>query len=123
MNPDPSPNEHGLRRDIGMIGLLFAGVGSIIGSGWLFGAFNAARDAGPAATVAWLLGAVMILMIALSYAELGAMFPISGGVVRYPHFAFGGFASYMSGWISWLAAASVAPIEVEAALQYATNYV
>jgi amino acid transporter len=122
MNPDP-PNEHGLRRDIGLVGLLFAGVGSIIGSGWLFGAFNAARDAGPAATVAWLLGAVMILMIALSYAELGAMFPISGGVVRYPHFAFGGFASYMSGWISWLAAASVAPIEVEAALQYATNYV
>ena len=38
-----------LRRDIGRIGLLFAGVGSIIGSGWLFGALEAANSAGPAA--------------------------------------------------------------------------
>ena len=50
------------------------------------------------------------------------MFPVSGGVVRFPHYAFGGFAAITSGWISWLAAASVAPIEVEGALQYATNY-
>jgi amino acid transporter len=114
---------HELRRDVGMVGLLFASVGSIIGSGWLFGAFNAAKEAGPAAVISWALGAVMILFIALSYAELGAMFPVSGGVVRYPHFGFGGFASYTAGWINWLAAASVAPIEVESALQYATNYV
>lgn len=123
MNPDSTSSQHGLRRDIGMVGLLFASVGSIIGSGWLFGAFRAAGEAGPAAVIAWALGAVMILMIALSFAELGAMFPISGGVVRYPHFAFGGFASFMAGWVNWLAAASVAPIEVEGALQYATNYV
>ncbi len=120
---DPAgTTEHELRRDIGLVGLLFAGVGSIIGSGWLFGAFNAAKEAGPGAVVSWTLGALMVMTIAFSYAELGAMFPVSGGVVRYPHFAFGGFASYTAGWISWLAAASVAPIEVEAALQYATNY-
>lgn len=115
--------KHKLRRDIGLVGLLFTSVGSIIGSGWLFGAFNAARDAGPAAVISWGLGAVMMLLIALSYSELGAMFPVSGGVVRYPHLGFGGFASYTAGWVTWLAAASVAPIEVEAALQYATNYI
>lgn len=111
-----------LRRDVGRVGLLFTSVGSIIGSGWLFGALNAAKQAGPAAVVSWALGGVMILLIALVYAELGTMFPVSGGVVRFPHFAFGSFASYTAGWITWLAAASVAPIEVEAALQYATNY-
>ncbi len=114
--------DEGLRRDVGLVALLFTGVGAIIGSGWLFGAFYAAKETGPAAVVSWSLGAVMILFIALSYAELGAMFPVSGGVVRYPHFGFGGFASYTAGWVNWLAAASVAPIEVEAALQYATNY-
>ncbi|MGN6246126.1 MAG: APC family permease [Motilibacteraceae bacterium] len=113
----------GLRRDVGRIGLLFTSIGSIIGSGWLFGALNASKQAGPAAVVSWALGGVMILLIALVYAELGAMHPVSGGVVRFPHFAFGSFASYTAGWITWLAAASVAPIEVEAALQYATNYV
>ncbi len=119
----PAEQDAGLRRDIRLVGLLFAGVGAIIGSGWLFGAFYAAKEAGPAAIVSWALGAVMILFIALAYAELGGMFPVSGGVVRYPHFGFGSFASYTAGWINWLAAASVAPIEVEAALQYATNYV
>jgi amino acid transporter len=111
-----------LRRDVGVIGLLFASVGSIIGSGWLFGALNAAQAAGPAAIISWALGGFMILLIALVYAELGTMFPLSGGVVRFPHLAFGSFASYTAGWITWVAVATVAPIEVEGALQYATKY-
>lgn len=111
-----------LRRDIGHIGLLFTAVGSIIGSGWLFGAMNAAQIAGPASIIAWCLGGLMIMLIGLCYAELGTMLPVSGGVVRFPHFAFGSFASYTLGWITWLAAASVTSIEVVAALQYANNY-
>jgi amino acid transporter len=111
----------GLHRGLGRIALLFASVGSIIGSGWLFGALNASHIAGPAAIVSWAIGGGVIIFIGLTYAELGTMFPVSGGVVRFPHYAFGGFASYMMGWITWLAAASVAPIEVEAAIQYASN--
>ncbi|HET9499557.1 MAG TPA: APC family permease [Marmoricola sp.] len=111
-----------LKRHIGVVGLLFASVGSIIGSGWLFGALNAAHEAGPAAIISWALGGVMILLIALVYAELGVMLPLSGGVVRYPHMSFGSFASYTTGWITWVAVATTAPIEVEAALQYGTKY-
>ncbi|WP_265445420.1 APC family permease [Flexivirga meconopsidis] len=111
-----------LNRHVGRIGLLFAGVGSIIGSGWLFGAMNAAKTAGPAATISWALGGFMILLIGLCYAELGTMFPLSGGVVRFPHISFGSFASYMTGWITWVACMAVAPIEVEGALTYATKY-
>jgi amino acid transporter len=115
-------DDHRLRRDIGIIGLLFTAVGSIIGSGWLFGALSAAQIAGPASVIAWAIGGVMIILIGLCYAELGTMFPVSGGVVRFPHYAFGSFASYTLGWITWLAVASTTSIEVEAALQYATNY-
>ena len=115
-------SETRMRRDVGVVGLLFAGVGSIIGSGWLFGALNASSIAGPAAIFSWLIGAVMILLIGLVYAELGTMFPVSGGVIRFPHLSFGSFASYTMGWVNWIAAAAVAPIEVEGALQYATKY-
>jgi amino acid transporter len=111
-----------MRRDVGVVGLLFAGVGSIIGSGWLFGALTASQIAGPAAILSWVIGAIMILLIALCFAELGAMFPLTGGVIRFPHLSFGSFASYTMGWINWIAAATVAPIEVEGALQYATKY-
>jgi amino acid transporter len=118
----PAETGSNLRRDVGLIGLLFASVGSIIGSGWLFGAMNASIVAGPAAILSWAIGMVMILLIALTFAELGTVFPVSGGVVRFPHIAFGSFSSYISGWILWIACATVAPIEVEGALQYATKY-
>jgi amino acid transporter len=114
--------QHSMRRDIGVIGLLFASVGSIIGSGWLFGALTAAQIAGPAAIISWAIAAVMIMLIGLVFAELGTMFPVSGGVVRFPHIAYGSFASYTTGWILWVAVATTAPIEVEGALQYATRY-
>ena len=117
----PEDETSGLHRHVGRTGLLFAGVGSIIGSGWLFGALEASQLAGPAAILSWVIGGAMIICIALTFAELGTMFPVSGGVVRFPHFAFGSFASFTMGWITWLSAASVAPVEVEAALQYASN--
>src|SRR6478735_12676852 len=102
MSTDVRPQEHEkteLKRHVGVVGLLFASVGSIIGSGWLFGALNAATEAGPAAIISWALGGVLILLIALTYAELGVMFPLSGGVVRFPHMAFGHLASFSAGWI------------------------
>jgi amino acid transporter len=119
---ETSDQGHELRRHVGVIGLLFASVGSIIGSGWLFGALNASVEAGPAAIISWALGGLLILLIALVYAELGTMFPLSGGVVRFPHMSFGSFASYTTAWITWVAVATTAPIEVEAALQYGTKY-
>jgi amino acid transporter len=119
-------NEEGddrrLRRDFGTVGLLFTAVGSIIGSGWLFGALNAAQLAGPAAILSWLIGAVMFVFIGMSYSELGTMFPHSGGVARYPHYSFGSFTSFSLGWVTWVAAAAVAPIEVLAVVQYSTNW-
>lgn len=112
----------GLKRHVGPVGLLFAGVGSIIGSGWLFGAFNATHIAGPVAIFAWVLGGVMILLVGLTFAEIGSMFPVSGGVARFPHYSFGSFASFTLGWVTWLAAAVVAPIEVLGAIAYASSY-
>ena len=117
-----SAHQPNMRRHLGTVSLLFSGVGAIIGPGWLFGAMTAAGLAGPAAILSWIIGAVMILIIGLVYAELGTMFPLSGGVIRFPHISYGGFASYTVGWVTWIAASTVAPIEVEGALQYATRY-
>ena len=111
-----------LRKDFGTVGLLFTAVGSIIGSGWLFGALKASQIAGPAAILSWIIGMVMFVLIGLTYAEVGVMFPHSGGLARFPHYAFGSFASFTMGWITWLATVAVAPIEVEAVTQYAASY-
>src|SRR5689334_16927744 len=118
----PAPRKSGLRREIGFIGLLWASAGSIIGSGWLFGAQKALITAGPAAIISWVIGGVAILILALVHAELGAMYPVAGGSARFPHYAFGGAAGASFGWFSWLQAATVAPIEVSAVINYATHY-
>ncbi|MEY9963791.1 amino acid transporter [Streptacidiphilus sp. MAP12-16] len=114
-----STSGRSLRREIGLIGLMWASVGSIIGSGWLYGAQKAVVVAGPAAIISWIVGAIAIALLALVHAELGGMFPVAGGTARYPHYVFGGFAGMSFGWFSWIQAATVAPIEVEAMIGYA----
>jgi amino acid transporter len=116
--PAPQLEAEGLNREVGFLGLLWASETSIIGSGWLFGALGAAVLAGPSAIFGWVLGSVIILLLALVHAELGGLFPVSGGTSRFPHYAFGSFAGATFGWASYLQAASVAPIEVLAAIQY-----
>jgi amino acid transporter len=111
-----------LRREIGFVGLMFTSVGSIIGSGWLFGALGAAAIAGPAAVIAWILGGAAMILLALVHAELGGMFPVAGGSARFPQYAFGSLAGFAGGWFAFLGAVTTAPIEVEAALQYATGW-
>jgi amino acid transporter len=61
-------NESAIRREVGTLALMFTGLGSIIGSGWLFGAWRAAQLAGPGAIYAWIIGAVIILFVALTLA-------------------------------------------------------
>ncbi len=118
----PARPRAGLRREIGFIGLLWASAGSIIGSGWLFGAQKALIAAGPAAIISWGIGAFAIFLLALTHAELGGMWPVAGGTARFPHYAFGGAAGASFGWFSWLQAATVAPIEVLAMITYGQHY-
>lgn len=111
-----------IRRDVGPIALMLTGLGSIIGSGWLFGAWRAAGLAGPGAIWAWVLGAAIILTIALTYAELGAMFPESGGMVRYSHYSHGSLVGFIAAWANWIAIVSVIPVEAEASVQYMASW-
>ncbi|MDQ6774396.1 MAG: APC family permease [Candidatus Dormibacteraeota bacterium] len=112
-----------MKRDVGMVGLMFASVGSIIGSGWLFGALNASLIAGPASLISWLLGGAAVILLALIHAELGGMYPVAGGSARFPHYAFGSLIGFASGWFAFLGSVTTAPIEVLAALTYASGYI
>ncbi len=111
-----------LRRDAGVIGILYASLGSIIGSGWLFGALNAAVQAGPRSVFSWIIGAVAILFLAFVFAELATMFPNSGALVHMTHVSHGDLAGKIWSWILFLAFVSVPPVEVSAVLTYANNY-
>ncbi|MEM3671031.1 MAG: APC family permease [Thermoprotei archaeon] len=112
-----------LRRVLDTTDLLFLSLGGIIGSGWLFAASGAAMLAGPASIVSWIVGGLIVLLVALVYAELGGMIPRSGAIVRYGQYSHGGLAGFLFGWAYFLSAVSVPAVEAEGVITYAGSYV
>jgi amino acid transporter len=107
-----------MKRSLGPVALMFTAVSGILGSAWLFGPYYAAQMAGPAALISWFIGAVAMMVIAMTFAELTSMFPIAGAQARFMLFSHGSITSFLFGWIMWLAYAAVAPAETMAILQY-----
>jgi len=116
------PTDVGLKRELGLIGATWASETSIIGSGWLFAPLTAVLLIGGGAWLAWIVAAVIVIVLALSHAELGAMYPVSGGTARFPHFAFGSVAGIGFGFFSYVQAVTIAPIECYAFVTYASYY-
>jgi amino acid transporter len=111
-----------LRREARIVGLLFASTTSMIGSGWLFGAYHASRIAGPLSVWSWVVGGGIIMLIALCFAELSALFPRSGALVHMSHASHGAGLGRIWGWMLFLAYVPVPPVEAEAIVTYANNY-
>jgi amino acid transporter len=116
------PADVGLKREMGLIGATWASETSIIGSGWLFAPLTAALLIGGAAVLDWVIAGIVVIVLALCHAELGAMYPVSGGTARFPHFAFGSVAGIGFGFFSYVQAVTIAPIECYAFIQYASYY-
>jgi amino acid transporter len=117
-----TPTDVGLKRELGLIGATWASETSIIGSGWLFAPLTAVLLIGGGAWLAWIIAAIIVIVLALSHAELGAMYPVSGGTARFPHFAFGSVAGIGFGFFSYVQAVTIAPIECYAFVTYASYY-
>jgi len=114
-----STGEYHLHRKVGLRGMTLVSLGSIIGSGWLFGALGAASAAGGGGSLlTWIIAAIVLGLLALVHAELGSTYPVSGGTARFPYMAFGGLGGFAGGWMAWIQAVTIAPIEVEASLSH-----
>lgn len=111
-----------LNRRFTPLTLLMLSINGMVGSAWLFAPLYAAKIAGSGALLAWLIGGLGTAVIALTFAELSVMFPVAGGSAQIPQRSHGTFTSFMVSWIAWLSALTMAPIEVQAILQYASTY-
>jgi amino acid transporter len=117
--PGAAPTgEYHLQRKVGLRALTMVSIGSIIGSGWLLGALHASEVAGASSSLSWLIGGAVLAVLALVHAELGSTYPVSGGTARFPYMVFGGLGGFTGGWMAFLQAVTIAPIEVEASLGY-----
>jgi basic amino acid/polyamine antiporter, APA family len=101
--PIVTPDE-GLVRAIGLGSAVLIVVGSVIGSGIFLtsGGMAALIPSASLLLFAWVLGGVLSIAGGLTYAEMGAMFPRSGGVYVFLREAYGGLAAFLYGWASLL---------------------
>jgi APA family basic amino acid/polyamine antiporter len=86
-------------------------VGTIIGSGIFLVPQEMMRAVGSSSLVylAWAVGGLLSLFGAMTYAELGAMIPYTGGEYVYLRGAYGDFSAFIYMW-TWFALAKPASI-------------
>lgn len=107
-----------LQRRLSLFSLVMAVVTSTIGSGWLFAPYLSARLAAGASLLSWLFGGVMAFLIALVFAELGALVSSSGALAQIPLLTHGRASGFLGGWSAWLGYVALPSIEVLATVQY-----
>jgi APA family basic amino acid/polyamine antiporter len=104
---------------LGLLDSVLLSVGGMVGSAIFVFPGTTGRLVGPAAIGAWLLAGVLMVAIALCYAELALAFPKTGAVAVFPYEAFGpypsvrAFASYLEGvgyTIGWVFAITVSAL-------------
>ena len=97
-----TPDQFGERlpRRLGLWSAVAVAVGSTIGSG-IFRTPASVAASVPDVRIflgIWVVGAVVALCGALTYAELSAMFPRSGGIYVFIHKGFGPLPAFLFGW-------------------------
>jgi APA family basic amino acid/polyamine antiporter len=92
--------ERGLVRGLGPWGASSLVVGTIIGTGVFLNTQDMAELGGSALWVllAWAVAGVLSFAGAMTYAELGAMFPTAGGEYIYLRRGYGPFMGYLFAW-------------------------
>lgn len=93
-----------LRRRLTLYGLTMVAVGSCIGAGIFITPSQVVEDLPHAGwvLVVWVLGGLVALTGALTFAELGGMFPKAGGVYVYLREAYGELTGFLYGWVTLL---------------------
>ena len=94
----------GLIRAIGLGTATLFVIGSVIGSGIFLttGAMAAVVPSASLLLLAWTLGGLLALAGGLTYGEMGAMFPHSGGIYVFLREAYGPLVAFLYGWVALL---------------------
>jgi amino acid transporter len=101
---EPAPaGTPSLRRALGRWDLAAIGINQVIGGAIFLMPSEVATAVGAWSPLAFCLGAVMTMMVALSLAAVSSRFEGTGGPYLYSRAAFGRFTAFEVGWMQWFA--------------------
>ncbi len=104
MNEHTSDGGPGLRRALGAWDGASITIGAVLGTAIFLTPSDIARALPHAGLIlsVWIAGGLLTLAGALTYAEMGAMFPRAGGMYHFLKEAYGPLAGFLFGWASFL---------------------
>ena len=106
---------------IGLISLTCIGVGTMIGSGWLFSSYYAAQIAGAHAYYSWIITAIIILILGLCLAEIATVYPKRGLMARLLVISHNKEFGIICAIATWLGLTAVVATEAEGSVQYISS--
>jgi APA family basic amino acid/polyamine antiporter len=104
MKSNPADDENLLVKGVGGWDATLITIGSVLGTGVFITTGDIARSLPHAGMIllVWIVGGLLTLTGALTYAELGGMFPRAGGQYHYLREAYGPFWGFLFGWAAFL---------------------
>jgi APA family basic amino acid/polyamine antiporter len=88
-----------LSKTLGVVSITSMGIGAIIGAGiFVLTGTAAARYAGPAIMLSFVLGGIVCAFVGLCYSELAAMIPVCGSTYTYTYATLGEVFAWIIGW-------------------------
>jgi amino acid transporter len=98
--------------------LVLLSSGGMIGLGWIFSPYYGFEVAGVGVLLSWLIAAIMILIIGLSFAEVVTLLPVVGGLARFIGITHNSTVSFVFLALGWLSYVVYLPLEVQSAVFY-----
>ena len=112
-------NEVSLKRDIGQLGFAAIALNGVIGAGIFALPAVAASKSGNFSPWLFLICAVLIMTVVLSFARAASFFRDTGGPIQYAGLAFGTFAGFQTGWLTYIGRLSAIAANISLMVTYA----
>lgn len=89
----------GMQKTLGAVDLILLGIGCVIGTGiFVLTGVAAAKYAGPAVTISFIISGLACALAGLAYAEFSSIVPSSGSAYTYTYASLGEFIAFIVGW-------------------------
>lgn len=108
-----------LNRDIGQLGFAAIALNGVIGAGIFALPAVAAAKSGNFSPWLFLICAVLIMTVVLSFARAASFFRDTGGPIQYAGMAFGPFAGFQTGWLTYIGRLSALGANISLMVTYA----
>ncbi|MGL4344145.1 MAG: amino acid permease [Cellulosilyticaceae bacterium] len=117
-------NQPTLKRELGLAAATAIVVGNMMGSGIFTSPQSLAQASSPFITIlAWIITGIGSVILALSFANLGSLYPTSGGPIVYTNKAFGEFTAFLVSWTFWIGSWIGNAAIMTAVIRYMTTFI